>query len=63
MEVHEPRLDDRELVLVVHFQDAVHPHEGDHEPALGGQAAAREPRARAARHEGQALAIGEPHYR
>src|SRR5436309_1811795 len=60
VEVHEARLDDRELVVVVHLEDAVHPHEGDHDAALRGEAPAREPRAGAARHEGHPLAVCEP---
>ncbi len=40
MQVDEPRLHHRELIRVVHFQHAVHPHQGDDEAALGGEAAA-----------------------
>ena len=59
VQVDQPRLHHRDLVVVVDLQHAVHAHERDHEAAFRGQAAARQSRARPARHEGQALAAGE----
>jgi len=55
MEVHEPGLDDRDLVLVVHLQTRSSA-ERDHEPALAGKQPPRAPCPPGA-HEGQALAI------
>ena len=60
VQVDEPRLDDGDLVVVVDLEHAVHPHHRDDDAALGRQAAARQPGAGAARHEGQPLAVGEP---
>ena len=59
VQVDQPRLDHGDLVVVVDLEHAVHPHQRDHEAALGGQAAAGEPGAGAARDEGHALAVGE----
>src|SRR5882724_7449643 len=59
--VVEPGLDDGELVLVVDLEDPVHPHHRDHDAALGGQASAREPGARAAGDERKVLAVRELH--
>ncbi len=59
VEVHQSRLHHRDLVLVVHLEHAVHPHERDDETALGRQAAAGEPGARAAGHERDALPAGD----
>ena len=49
------------MVVVVHLEDAVHPHQRDDEAAFGREGTAREPRPRAARHEGQPFAVGELH--
>ena len=59
VQVHEPRLDHGELVVVVDLEHAVHPHQRDHDAALGGQAAAGEPGARAAGDERDPLAVGQ----
>ena len=63
MEVDAPRLHHGELIVVIHLEDAVHPHERDDEPPLGRQAPPGQPRARPARDEGHPLALGEPDQR
>ena len=63
VEVDQARLDHGDLVVVVHLEHAVHPHQRDHEAALGGETSSREPRARAAGHEGQRFPVGELHDR
>src|SRR5947207_3293356 len=49
VQVHEAGLDDGDLVVLVDLEDAIHPHERDDDAALGGEAPAGEPGARAAR--------------
>ena len=63
VQVDEPGLDDGQLVLVVDLEHPVHPHHRDHDAALGRQAPAREPGARAAGDERKVLAVRELHDR
>jgi len=60
VQVHQTRLDDGDLVVVVHLEDPVHPHEGDDDAPLRRQAPARQPGPRATGHERERLPVGEP---
>ena len=59
VEIDQPGLDHRDLVVVVHLEHAIHPHQRQDDAALGGQTAAGETGAGAAGHERQSLAAGE----
>ena len=60
MEVHQPRLDHGELVLVVDLEDPRHAGDRDDDAALARQAPAGEAGPRPAGDERQALRVGEP---
>ncbi len=60
VEVRDARLDDDALALEVDLEDPVHPRERDDDPVGDRQRAAREPGARAARDERDALPRAEP---
>ena len=60
VEVHQARLDHRELVRVVDLEDARHAGERDDDAALGREAPAGKPRSGAARDERQPFRVGEP---
>ena len=58
--VDDPRLDDRDEVLVVDLEDPVHRGEGDRQAALDPGGAARQAGPGAARHDRDAMLGGEP---
>ena len=63
VQVHQPGLDDRDLVLVIDLDDAVHPHQRDDDTAFGRQTAAGESGAGAARDERNPFPVGQAHDR
>src|SRR5215207_334199 len=59
-DVDDAGLDDNPLVRDAHNEDLAHPGENDEDPRLYRQSPAGEPRARAPRHERDALVVARP---
>ena len=63
MRVDHARLDDDVPVGNVHFENAVHARQADHDAARGRQRAAAQSRARAAADKGNLVPRADPHHR